>query len=764
MSVDLSILNDSQRPAVLATEGAVLVTAGAGSGKTRLLTHRIAYLIEDKGVKPWNILAITFTNKAANEMKERLERMISGGDGLWVSTFHSMCVRMLRRFGESIGYKSSFSIYGEQEKENVLKKTIKEMLEENRSKLFHAETKEADRIRKRASYIISDAKNEALSSEEYISFLSYDSDAEVLGEIFRRYEAELKKNNALDFDDLLVKTYQMLKTDENALSYYRDKFRYIHVDEFQDTNVVQYKLVRLLAGERGNVFVVGDEDQCIYGWRGANIDNINQFIKDFDCKVFKLEQNYRSTKKILALANSIIRHNSQRLDKTLWSASESGDDPTVFCARNETNESEYVANVIKNLVDGGNYRYSDFAVLMRVNALSRSFEERFLAYGIPHKMYGGFKFFERKEIKDLLAYLRIVTNGDDSEAIERVINFPKRGIGAGALSQLTNYSAVTGRPLIDVIMTIESNEDLPKSLCKKIEPFKTVLACIFNQVDNCAPHELVEYIVRLLNLNEVYGEDTEENVSRKLNISNLIESVRQYEAANPEATIADYMEMISLYSDLDEMDESDDCVKIATVHSVKGLEFKVVFIVGCEDGMLPLSRAIDSPDELEEERRLMYVAVTRAMKKLYMTWAASRFMYNERKYTLPSRFLKEAGLSVGSAQPDARAARERAYGYSRDTFYSDGYSSSYSDSGYSYSPSSSSDVKSVYKASVAPKKQDKDLSAFGVGTLIKHRKFGRGKILSLSKEAGGVYAEIEFDKFGKMMLSLAYAPIEKIEE
>lgn len=769
MSIDLSTLNDRQIPAVLTTDGAVLVTAGAGSGKTRLLTHRIAYLIEEKGVKPWNILAITFTNKAANEMKERLENMIEGASGLWVSTFHSMCARILRRHADKIGYKTNFSIYGEQEKENILKKIVKELSEDKKSRIYKADTKEIDKVRKRASYTISDAKNEALSSEEYLSYLRYDDEAELLGEICRRYEAEMKRNNALDFDDLLTKTYELLKTDEETREYYCDKFRYIHVDEFQDTNLVQYLLVKILAGKSGNVFVVGDEDQCIYGWRGAKADNMIDFTKDFKCKVFKLEQNYRSTKKILNLANSVIRNNTKRLEKTLWTASGEGDDVTVFCARNETNEAEYVANVIKNLVESGEYSYSDFAVLMRVNALSRTFEERFLAYGIPHKMFGGFKFFERKEVKDLLAYLRIVANGDDSEALLRIINFPKRGIGASAIAQLVNYGAVTGRSLFSVVMGIEENTDLPLALCKKVAPLKTLFACMLSQKDKCRPSELVEYIVRILKLNEVYGEDTEENISRKMNISALVESVRQFEKSNESGTLDDYMQMISLYSDLDEMGDGDDCVALATVHSVKGLEFRVVFVIGSEDGILPLSRSSDSDDELEEERRLMYVAVTRAMRRLYITWAASRFMYNERKYTTPSRFLKEAGVAVKSAQPSAALARERAAGFLRDSYgdygysYGNGASRSAEYKSVDYGGKSNFSGSSVYSANSAPKPQKKDVSGFDVGATVRHKKFGTGVILTLSAEAGGVYAEIDFEKFGKMMLSLQYAPIEIVD-
>lgn len=771
MSLDLSVLNSEQLPAVLTTEGAVLVTAGAGSGKTRLLTHRIAYLIEEKHVKPYNILAITFTNKAANEMKERLEKMIPEANGLWVSTFHSMCVRILRRYIEKIGYTSSFSIYAEQEKENILKKLVRDVLQaDGNSGADKEDAKEADKLRKRAAFVISDAKNAAESPEQYAQSHAYVEDVEKLCRIYARYEAELKKNNALDFDDLLVKTYVLLRDDSEVRTYYQEKFHYIHVDEFQDTNIIQYKLVELLSGLYKNIFVVGDEDQCIYGWRGANIGNIMDFRRDFSCTTFKLEQNYRSTKSILNLANTIIGNNTQRLDKTLWTQNGDGENVTVFCARNETNEAEYVVNVIKNLVESEAYSYSDFAVLMRVNALSRTFEERFLAYNVPHRMFGGFKFFERKEIKDLLAYLRILVNGNDTEAVLRVINFPKRGIGTGALQQLLNYSEVMGQSLYQTVMEIENNSDLPAALIKKTLTFQVVLQCLQNQKDKLAPHELVKYLVKLLGLKELFAEDTEENENRKMNVTNFVESVRQYEETNAGATLEDYLQMITLYTDLDEMDGSDDCVALATVHSVKGLEFKVVFVVGAEDGMLPLSRTFDSLKEIEEERRLMYVAVTRAMERLYITWAASRFMYSERKYTVPSRFLKEAGLELKSAQPSADEARRRlGNGYSREDSYYKPYGGAYADgtervSFGSAQGASNAEHACVYRASERPKVQTKDLSGFTVGVTVVHKKFGKGKIISVNNEVGGIYAEIDFEQLGKMTLSLQYAPLEISEE
>ncbi len=752
MSFDFGSLNEEQRKAVEATEGAVLVTAGAGSGKTRMLTHRIAYLIKEKGVKPYNILAITFTNKAANEMKERLSCMDIGADDIWVSTFHSMCVRILRRYIDRMGYGKNFSIYGEQEKENVLKKISKDLEDGGK---FVGDSKELDKLRKRASFIISDVKNSALSPDAYFSLHENDEYAEFLRGMYEKYEEQLKKNNALDFDDLLVKAYELLRTNSEAREYYENKFRYIHVDEFQDTNIVQYKLMKILAQKHGNVFAVGDEDQCIYGWRGANIGNITDFIDDFGCRIFKLEQNYRSSGNILSLANKVIKNNTRRIDKTLFTNNGVGSKVSVFCARNETNEAEYVADVIKKLVEESDCRYSDIAVLMRVNALSRVFEERFLAYNIPHKVYGGFKFFERKEIKDLLAYLRLAVNGNDNEALLRVINFPKRGIGAGAVGQLINYSDLAGRSLFETVMTIESNDDLPLSLQKKVIPFKNVLACIIAQAQSVGIGELAEYLVRILDLKSVFADDTEENENRRMNVSGFVDSVKSHERNNPGTTLEDYLQMITLYTDLDSMNGDDDCVALATVHSVKGLEFKAVFVVGCEEGILPLTRAMDSLDELEEERRLMYVAVTRAMSRLYVTWAASRYMYSERKYTAVSRFLKEANLVEANSQPSAAQSRERAGAYLRNDSYSFGDVPSVSSSRVAAAP--------VYRAPTVRQPDKKDLSGFKVGTRISHRKFGKGEIVSLDSEAGGLYAQINFEKFGKMMLSLQYAPIEIIE-
>ena len=751
MSFDLSTLNSEQLKPVLDTEGAVLVTAGAGSGKTRLLTHRIAHLIVDKGIPAYNILAITFTNKAANEMKERLFHMVEDSHGLWVSTFHSMCVSFLRKFIDKIGYTPNFSIYGEQEKERAIKKILKEQDPE-------------EDVYKEVSFAISSAKNDGLSPDEYYELNRYENNAEIIRDAFIAYENELKKNNALDFDDLLNKAYYLLINDKEAGDYYADRFRYIHVDEFQDTNVIQYKIVRALAKKHQNVFVVGDEDQSIYGWRGASISNIADFRKDFNCKIYKLEQNYRSTKKILALANTLIDNNESRIKKTLWTENDDGSDVEMYAAQSEGQEADFVVSKILALHQSGKYSFSDFAILMRINALSRSFEERFIQYGIPHKIFGGFKFYDRKEIKDILAYLRIVVNPLDSEAILRVINFPKRGIGDAAIGQLVNYCAVSGKNLFDVIIDIETNEDLPKPILKKVSPFSTVLRCLINEKDNLKISALMKYLVKMLNLKEVFSQPTEENENRKQNIKELLGSAQQYEQMNPEAELEDYLQSVSLYSDLDEMDEAAGCVNIATVHSAKGLEFKNVFVVGLEDGCFPISRGMDSTAEMEEERRLMYVAITRAEQNLFLSYAQTRFMYGERKLSVPSRFLMELGFDVG------RKKRESMYSeYSQSRWYNMGGQSqqrSYYARSDEYEYGNVSGEAQIYTRPApppTPKRNDKvEKSGFVAGARVRHKKFGEGVIVKVSDEGENSYAEIEFEGVGKLVLSIFYAPLEVI--
>lgn len=751
MSLDLSKLNDEQIKPVLDTEGAVLVTAGAGSGKTRLLTHRIAHLIEDLGVKPYNILAITFTNKAANEMRERLISMLGDKAGdIWVFTFHALCIRILRRFIKNLGgYSANFSIYGEQEKEHCIKRILKEMPVD-------------DDIAKITIASISDAKTYGLTPDEYRKANSWREYIDVIAKVYFEYEKELKKCNALDFDDLLNKALYLLKHDDEAREYFQEKFRYIHVDEFQDTNTVQYNLIKILGAKHGNIFVVGDEDQSIYGWRGANFANIFDFTTDYPCKVYKLEQNYRSTKKILALANKIIKNNTTRLDKELWTENADGADVQFYAARTDGEEADYVVKNIITIKKSAGLKYSDFAVLMRINSLSRTFEEKLIQYGIPHKVYGGFKFYDRKEVKDLIAYLKILGNPNDDEAIMRVINFPKRGIGDGTVKQLVNYSLVSGQTLYDVIYGIEGNGDLPSGVIKKVLPFANVLQCMSNAYKSgCSLFDLVCYIIKLIGLKEYYSEDTEENEARKNNIRELAHGIEQYEQANPGAGLDDYLQQISLYSDLDEMDEAGDCVNLATVHSAKGLEFNVVFVVGLEEGIFPVSRRNDSSSETEEERRLMYVAVTRAKQRLFLSMARSRFRFGERQDCLPSEFLKEAGFVENRGYESPYARYGRGYGdygsYRGERAYS-----SYGDGYVREEVPLSGGERSAKPAAESPSRPKVDPALFKPGTKVRHKKFGEGTIVKLDT-SGEAYAEVNFPGLGKLMLLLAYAPLEIVE-
>lgn len=745
MKYDLNSLNNEQRQPVFDTEGAVLVTAGAGSGKTRLLTHRIAYLVEEKGVKPYNILAITFTNKAANEMKERLYDMIEDVGQMWVCTFHAMCVRILRHYIHLMDYDRNFTIYGENEKEQCIKKIIKKLEIE-------------DDVQKKVIKAISDAKTKALSPDEYYKTTSFLPDAELIRTVYDSYEKELRKSNALDYDDLLNKAYLLLCNFEEARDYFQNKFWYIHVDEFQDTNQIQYDIVRVLSAKHKNILVVGDEDQSIYGWRGAKAANIMGFIKDFKCKVYKLEQNYRSTDAIIDLANKLIQNNSARLEKKLWTEKKSQFKPEYFQAQSDGDEAQFVVATISNLVNYHGYSLSDFAVLMRLNALSRSIEEKLIQYTIPHKIFGGFKFYERKEIKDLLAYVRIMVNPKDRDAIVRVINFPKRGIGPGSVTQLINYSDVENKDLYDVIFNIESNDDLPSSLIKKVLPFTNVLKCLENAKKNGQGiSETLRYIIKLIDLKTEYGEATDENESRKNNIRELVSGAEVYERDNGSADISDYLQNVSLYSDTDDMDEGNNSINLATIHAAKGLEFKVVFVIGLEEGLFPDSRK-DGTDEMQEERRLMYVAITRAKERLYLTSAKSRFRYGQRTMAAPSRFLIETNFVKKQENPYAAYAERD---YSSSSRY--GGDRSYSSYGDSYNKE---EVPLYFNdaapAGNTPKLQEKDESAFRAGAKVRHKKFGDGTILSVNND-GDTCLEVEFPAVGKMILMLKYAPLEIID-
>ena len=698
---DINSLNEEQKKALYETDGVVLVTAGAGSGKTRLLTHRICYLLTEKHISPYNILAITFTNKATNEMKERVREMCD--HNVWISTFHSMCVRILRQEIDFLdGYDKNFTIIAENDREKIIKEIVKELElgDDDVAKIEHH---------------IDNIKNKGLDIEEYFLLLMRYGNERALKEYMRAvfmYEERLKKNNSLDFDDLLNKTLFLFQNYGEVLSRYSNRFQYVLVDEFQDTNLVQYKLVKLLVSVHKNLFVVGDEDQCIYSWRGANFHNIFNLKNDFDnVKVFKLEQNYRSSKNILSLANNVISNNKERLEKRLWTEKDDGLPPVVYSAFDERDEALFVATEIEKLREEG-YKLSDFAVLMRINALSRPIEEGLLAYNIPYKVYGGLKFFERAEIKILLAYLSIFVNKKDEISLLKVINFPRRGVGDVAINTL-KLEAEDG-----ILNYILSEKFKCHKLYKKLENFVENYRKLDKERENLSLYDFAKRVIKDFKIDLEYAGKDEENINKSRNIDSFLASIKEFEAENEGATLADYLSGVMLKSDQDDM-EGDGYVSLSTVHAVKGLEFRVVFVVGLEEGIFPLSRAMNLPSEMEEERRLMYVAITRAEEKIYLIHATKRFMYGKPNYETESQFLKELNIVE----------------------------------------------KNLPKPKEKKKKEDKEQEFFDsglkVGDKVIHPRFGEGEILDIS--ADGMVGKIDFSGSVKELM-LNMAKLEKLED
>lgn len=733
MSNILDSLSDEQKKPAMQTSGPVLVTAGAGSGKTRLLTHRIAHLVRDLFVSPSNILAITFTNKATNEMKERLHKMIDGALGMWIFTFHAMCVRILRTHADAIGFGSNFTIYGDAEKERVVKR------------LFPGEKTASDVDS--VCFHISNAKNKLFSPESYRREIRFDRKCDMICDIYAKYQEQLRLSNAMDFDDLLVKTHELFVTHPHILESYQNRFKYIHVDEFQDTNLVQYELIKLLGAKHHNVFVVGDEDQCIYSWRGAEFANILRFQKDFpETKIFKLEQNYRSKKAILDRANKIIAFNTNRLEKKLWTENDEGDKVDYFVAYNDLEEAEKIAQKIKDLVDSGRYEYKDIAVLMRVNALSRVVEEKFLNYSIPHQVYGGFKFFERKEVKDLLAYLKLLSNTKDTDSFIRVLTFPKKGVGDSSIAKILDS---VSRNSISAFEVIKLASDIDASIVKKCSSVIDHVESFQKKISEGVPlSEIAKQIVEVFGIRQAIGNSSEEDVSRLMNIENLISSVFEFENSNPGASLDDYLQSITLSRDVDNLDDKNNFVSIMTIHSAKGLEFRVVFVVGLSEGLLPISRAIYSGDDsdLEEERRLMYVATTRAEDMLFYSRPNTRFVFETRRTeaTIPSRFLREAGFS--EAKKEAPAIERRDYSASR-SFFDD------------------EDDEIEIKSDSTPKVSSERIGEymkFKRGSRVSHPNFGEGEVVVEVTDPSTAFITIRFDKAGIKTLSLKFAPLKLV--
>lgn len=733
MNTILDKLNAEQIKPVMDTEGAVLVLAGAGSGKTRVLTSRIAYIVSEGISDISGILAITFTNKAAGEMKERLESMLGYGDGKWICTIHSMCVKILREFGESAGIKPNFSIYSETERNNVIKKVFKELDYDD------------DKLLKSVKYHICNAKMLGLDPDIYGKKYAGERHIDEIVTVYEKYCARLKASNALDFDDLLIETLRLLKRDKETLSYLSDKFRYIHVDEFQDTNAVQYEIIKLLASKHGNLFAVGDDDQSIYGWRGAEIENILKFDKDFpQAKIYKLERNYRSTKSILSLANCIIKNNRRRRGKTLWTEAEEGVPPRFYEADEETGEAMFAARKIKDGVARG-ARYSDFAILMRINALTRSYEQEFSKYNIPYKVFGGFRFFERKEIKDALAYLRIMSNPFDSEAVERIINVPRRGIGGKTVQAMYRYAEENSLSLFDACVDADYLA-VSKGAKEKLKEFASLIKQLTITAMGQPVAQSVRDMLNATDLRSAYDDGTDEGDGKLANIDEFIASVDDYTRLNPSATLDDYLNQVTLSSDIDEMN-GDDTVTVATIHAVKGLEFPCVIICGLEEGIMPSSRSSEDGRDFEEERRLMYVAITRAEKELYLTRSKSRYLYGHREMSAPSSFIRELAPELGIKSLGSPPPR-RAYDDS-------GYHSDFPAYGQQSRTQNVTFRPSQTFRSTIPTKKD-----YYVGQRVRHAKFGIGMIIAIKN--GGTVLNVAFDGQGIKELSASLAPLEII--
>lgn len=737
-------LNPPQREAVAQTEGPVLILAGAGSGKTRVLTHRIAYLMEEMGVNPWNILAITFTNKAAQEMRERVDKLVGfGSESIWVSTFHSACVRILRRHIDNLGYDTNFTIYDTDDQKSLMKDVCRKL---------NIDTK----VYKERSLLaqISHAKDELLTPDDMEMKAAGDYNMKKVASVYREYQAALRKNNALDFDDLIVKTVELFQNCGAVLEYYQERFKYIMVDEYQDTNTAQFKFISLLAQKYENLCVVGDDDQSIYKFRGANIGNILGFERVFpDAKVIRLEQNYRSTKNILNAANQVIANNTERKAKTLWTENEEGSKVHFRQFFNAYEEAEYVAGEIGRMKREGMGSYRDCAILYRTNAQSRIFEEKFIAANIPYKLVGGVNFYARKEIKDLLCYLKTIDNARDDLAVQRIINVPKRGIGATTLGRVQDYADNMGISLYEALRVAEEVPSIGRSL-SKIDGFVTFIQSLKSKADVLSVEELLQEVIDDTGyVAELEAEDTEESRARIENIDELISKTVAYQEAmeeqNQPATLSGFLEEVALVADIDTVDPDQDYVLLMTLHSAKGLEFPKVFMVGMEDGIFPSHMTISYGDdgELEEERRLCYVGITRAMKDLTLTCAQQRMIRGETQYNKVSRFVREIprelvdlGHTIQEKKPKAEDLIPTPTKYSK--------------------------MKKILQSRNYKPREFKVTKSgsldYEVGDTVRHIKFGVGIVKEIVEGGRDYEVTVEFDKVGVKKMFASFAKLKKI--
>lgn len=731
--MNLEGLNEKQKEAVLHNKGPLLVLAGAGSGKTRVLTTSIANLIENEKVDPRNILAITFTNKAANEMKDRVSNLLNiDVSRLWIGTFHSICARILRMNIEKIGYNSNFTIYDTNDQRTLIKEIINDLG-------YKDEISPRD-----AQNLISSLKNKSISPKEFLDIDGYYRYHNEYYEIYRQYEKRKFEYNSLDFDDLIEKVLLLFSKDKDVLKYYQNKFEYVFVDEYQDTNISQYELVKNFAGIHQNVFVVGDADQSIYSFRGADINNILNFEKDFkDARVIKLEQNYRSTSNILDTANSLIINNVERKDKELWTANGIGDEVLYKNNSVESEESKFVVDEIKMLINEG-YSYSDIAILYRTNAQSRPFEEALMKSLIDYKVVGGLKFYDRKEIKDLVSYLKVIVNPKDDVALKRIINEPKRGIGNKSVEQLSKIATDNNISILDLIRSHEYSVLLTDRLKNLSNKFYNPLSEIFENIDKYTITDLInEVLDKSGYLKSLESSYSVEDRARIDNLNEFISAASEYEENNPDDTIYDYLENLSLISDMEKTEDKDNSILLMTMHSAKGLEFPVVFVVGMDEGLFPGKRSIDEGN-IEEERRLFYVAITRAREKLYLTSSQVRRSYGKPIYYKTSRFVDEI--------------RENIKELENKTFNS--FSSK------SYEKSSNEDyMREKTRQSVLNTKLRKNENSdetYQVGDKIMHSKWGEGMIVQVKESNEGNELVVAFDKKGLKKLNQDYAPIYKV--
>ncbi len=752
-------LNQMQQDAVEHVDGPLLILAGAGSGKTRVITYRAAYLLRECGVAPWNILAITFTNKAAQEMRERIAQEVGmGAEAIWVSTFHSMCVRILRRYIDRLGYETNFTIYDTDDSKTLMKRIIK------RKNLDTKKWKERGVLA-----AISSAKNELIGPQEYSLNAQGNFADRTRAELYTAYQKELRKNNAVDFDDLICLTVLLLQEHADVRDYYQERFRYIMVDEYQDTNTAQFRLISLLADKYKNLCVVGDDDQSIYKFRGANIHNILDFERHYpQSKVIRLEENYRSTQRILDAANGVISHNRSRKGKTLWTGNEIGEKIIFQQFDAAYDEANYVTSQIRRGLENG-ASLLDYAVLYRTNAQSRLFEEKFVAANIPYKIVGGVNFYGRREIKDLLAYLKVLDNPSDDLSVRRIINVPKRGIGQTTIDRVQAFADAQGISFYQALERAPEIDTIKRG-AGKLQPFLEQIEGYRAGIDKWTLAELLDHIVKETGyVAELLAEGTDEAQSRIENIEELFGKIRTYEEETDEPSLADFLQQVSLVADIDNLDEDSEYVVLMTLHGAKGLEFNQVFLVGMEDGLFPsyMSIMADDETEIEEERRLCYVGITRARRRLYMTAARQRMVHGQTQYNPVSRFVLEvpAELTQGAVPKERR--EERPSSFSFGGVGSDGYSFGSSltaipkSYGRSQKEASSKKPTTSYRTKSAPKQELSQLG-YTVGDRVEHFKFGVGSVTGIVDGGRDFEVTVDFDGFGTKKMFAAFAKLSKI--